>query len=61
MMEDLILIKSQKQISFLNDCNEIVDYSELEKAILWYAKSPVAQKKHIFMHGKYPAVNIQKD
>lgn len=55
------MIKEQKQISFINDCNAIVDYSELTKAVLWYAKSPVVSKKHIYMHGKYPAVSIHKE
>ncbi len=59
MMEVLQLIKKQQKISFINDCNAIVDYGDLEKAIWWYAKSPVAQLKHIYMHGKYPAVSIR--
>ena len=61
MMEDLNLIKEQKEICFINDCNALVDYKELANAILWYAKSPVMSKKHIYMHGEYPAVSIIKD
>ena len=52
------MIKEQREIRFVNDCNAIFDYKELKKAILWYAKSPVAQIKHIYMFGNYPAVSI---
>ena len=30
------MIKQQRKIKFINDCDAIVDTSELEKAILWY-------------------------
>lgn len=33
-------LKIQKKIEFDNECKCIVDYSELEKAILWYQKKP---------------------
>lgn len=39
------MVKTQREIHFINDCNAIVDYKELESAILWYAKSPVVSKK----------------
>ena len=55
------MIKKQRKIIFTNDCNAQVDYEELEKAILWYAKSPVLSSKHIYMHGDYPAVSIHKE
>lgn len=54
------MIKNQKKITFINDCNVVVDYSELEKAVLWYAARPVQSEKHIYMHGEYPAVSIGK-
>ena len=54
-------VKKQKKINFVNDCEAIVDYKELENAILWYSDSPVTSVKHIYMHGKYPAVSIGKD
>lgn len=34
---------------------------ELEKAILWYADKPTISKKHIYLHGLYPAVSIGKE
>lgn len=55
------MIKKQKHIRFINDCGCIVDESELEKAILWYQKSPTASIKHIYMHSKYPAITIHKE
>lgn len=55
-----MIVKEQKQIIFKNDCEAIVDYNELEKAIVWYAKKPVASVKHIYMHGRYPTVSIYK-
>lgn len=56
-----ILVKEQKKIYFKNDCNAIVDYEELENAILWYSEKPTISKKHIYMHGLYPAVSIGKE
>lgn len=55
------MIKVQQKIDIVNDCFAIVDYKELEKAILWYSDRPVVSKKHIFMYGNYPAVSIGKD
>ncbi len=55
------MVKTQKSIKFVNDCVALVDYKELEKAVLWYAKSPVISKKHIYMHGDYPAVSVHKE
>ena len=61
MKEVRILVKEQKKIDFTNDCNAIVDYEELENAILWYSEKPTISKKHIYMHGKYPAVSIGRE
>lgn len=56
-----MIVKTQKKIKFINDCDATVDYSELENAIIWYAKTPVVNTKHIYMHGNYPAVSIHKE
>ena len=53
-----MIIKIQKKIEFLNDCNCLVNYKLLEKAIKWYSNKPVARIKHIYLYGKYPAVSI---
>jgi len=53
-----MIIKSQKKIDFINDCNCLVNYKLLEKAIRWYSNKPVARIKHIYLYGKYPAVSI---
>lgn len=53
-----MIVKKQKKIEFINDCNCIVDYIELEKAILWYQEKPTSRLKHIYLHGNYPAVTI---
>lgn len=50
--------KKQRPIFFSNTCGCIVDYSELEKAILWYQLFPTHSKKKIYLHGKYPCVTI---
>ena len=55
------MVKIQRKIEFINDCYAVVDYGELEKAILWYSNKPTVSKKHIFMHGNYPAVSIGKE
>lgn len=56
-----MIVKKQEPINFINDCDAIVDYKELENAILWYSDSPVISVKHIYMFGKYPAISIGKD
>lgn len=48
----------QKPIKFINQCNCIVDYVLLEKAMLWYTDSTLHQHHKIYMHGRYPAVSI---
>ena len=55
------MVKNQRKIEFINNCCAVVDYDELEKAILWYSCKPTISKKHIFMYGNYPAVSIGKD
>lgn len=43
-----MIVKHQKPIEFVNDCDCLVDYKELEKAIIWYSKKPVVRlKKYI--------------
>lgn len=59
-MEVAELIKNQKPIRFINDCSALVDYEQLSKATIWYAKSPVASVKHIYLHGEYPAISVKK-
>lgn len=54
------MVKIQKPIKFINDCGAIVDYQELENAILWYQNKPTISIKHIYMQGNYPAVSIFK-
>lgn len=54
------MIKEQKKIRFINDCNTKVDVDLLEQAVIWYAGSPVASIKHIYKHGNYAAVSIFK-
>ena len=53
-----MIVKEQKQIQFINDCNCIVDYKELRKAILWFQEKPTCSVKHIYIHMKYPCVSI---
>lgn len=54
-------VKIQKKIEFNNTCNCIVDYNELENAILWYIKKPVQSIKKIYIHGNYPAITINRE
>lgn len=56
-----LTVKIQKKIEFDNECKCLVDYSELEKAILWYQKKPSLSKKKIYLHGHYPAVSIHNE
>lgn len=55
-----MIVKEQNKIVFINDCGCIVDYDELEKAILWYQNKPTVHIKHIYLHGRYPAISIHK-
>ena len=56
-----MVVKKQKKIEFINDCGCVVDYGELEKAILFRCDKPTARLKHIYLHGNYPAVTIHKE
>jgi len=56
-----MIVKIQRPIKFINDCECIVNEKELEQAIVWYTSKPVCGTKKIFMHGKYPAVAIYKE
>jgi len=51
-------VNRQEPIKFINTCNCIVDYDDLEKAILWHSDKPVARLRKIYMYGEYPAVSI---
>lgn len=53
-----MIVNFQKPIDFINDCKWIGDYKELEKAIKWFSSKPVAGCKHIYIHGRYPAISI---
>jgi len=57
-----MIVKKQKPIEFINQCNCLVDYGELKKAIIWYSDKPTARLKSIYLHGNknhsYPAVSI---
>ena len=52
------MIKKQKNITFVNTCNCIVDYDLLEKAMLWYSNKPLYSQRVIYIHSKYPTVSI---
>lgn len=54
------MIKSQKHISFVNNCGAIYDEDVLQDSILWYAEKFVERVKTIYLYGRYPAVSIGK-
>lgn len=56
-----MIIKTQKVISFRNECNCIVDVKLLESAILWWQSRPTSANKKIYLHGIYPAVSIHNE
>lgn len=56
-----MIVREQRPIKFINDCGALVDYAELSNAILWYQDEPTASTKHIYLHGKYPAVSIRSE
>jgi len=53
-----MIVKEHKLIEFINDCKCQFAYQDLLDAIRWYSPKPVTRLKHIFMHGRYPAVSI---
>ena len=53
-----MIVNYQKKIEFVNDCNCIVDYDDLEKAILWYQDKPTSRLRHIYIHEGYPTITI---
>ena len=56
-----MIVNEQKPIKFNNDVDCLVDYNELEKAIIWYQEKPTASNKKIYMFGNYPAVSIHNE
>jgi hypothetical protein len=52
------MIKTQKEIEFINSCNCIVDYELLKKAMFWYCSKPLYSKRVIYIHSNYPAISI---
>ena len=56
-----MIVNKQKPINFINGANCLVDYNELEKAILWYQERPTASNKKIYLFGDYPAVSIHNE
>lgn len=56
-----MILKKQKDIIFINDAGCIVDNDLLKRAVLWYAGDKfVHSLKHIYIHGRYPAVSIYR-
>ena len=55
-----MIVKQQKPIEFNNKCGCIVDYGELEKAIIWIQEAPTSRLKSIYLHGRYPAVSVHR-
>lgn len=51
-----MIVKSQKRIEFINDCNCIVDYNELEKDLFENASNYVIPKQEI--KGKIEELDI---
>lgn len=58
MMVISLIVNVQRDIEFINACCCIVDYKELDNAILWYQEKPTYHKKKIYLHGSYPCVSI---
>lgn len=56
-----MIVNSQKPIEFVNTCGAILRTLELECAVLWWSRKPVARLKKVFLHGNYPAVAIHKE
>lgn len=53
--------KKQIKLNFKNKCNCKVNYSLLEKAMLWYNNGTLFSDRVIYMHGRYPAVSIYNE
>ena len=56
----MMIVKEQKKITFINNCNAIFDEEELSKAIMWYSTKPVISKKHIYMYALQDKKDITK-
>jgi len=55
------MLKIQRSIKLINDCDALYDETELINAMLWYSKKPLISVKKVSMHGEYPAVSIGKE
>jgi hypothetical protein len=57
----VIVLPKNKQIILINDCGAKYEEQELIKAIEWYSNGLTMNKKHIYMHGSYPAISVGKE
>ncbi|SDX04938.1 hypothetical protein SAMN05518848_104192 [Paenibacillus sp. PDC88] len=55
-----MIVKFQRPIEIINNCQAIYDEDELKEAIIWYSSRPVTRIKTVYMHGEYPAVSIHE-
>lgn len=53
-----MIIKKQMEIKFQNTCHCLFNEELLKKAVLWYCNKPLYRNKTIFIHSKYPAINL---
>lgn len=57
-----MIVNKQKPLIIENACGATFVDWQLEQAILWKSQVlPVAQRKRVFMHGRYPAISIYGD
>lgn len=56
-----MIVKNQKSIQIINNCDALFDEGELKRAIVWYSDKPVVEKKTVYIHGIYPAVSIYEE
>lgn len=55
-----MIVKFQKPIEIINNCQAIYNEKDLKEAIIWYSSRPVTRIKTVYMHGVYPAVSIHE-
>lgn len=53
-----MIIKEQKPIQLVNNCNAIYCEQDVIDAVLWYTDKPVYRIKRITLHGRYPSISI---
>ena len=54
-------VKTQRPIKIINDCGALIDDADVASAILWASKIYTPTIHHVYLHGNYAAVTVNRE